>query len=105
MKILSPVKYEYGNLKISGGGFVTGITFHHTDSKTLYIRTDIGGVYRYDFDKQTWVYLADKVTADDPAQTYPLAIALDETTQISCFSPAEINAQIISAYLMTREKI
>lgn len=78
MKILSPIKYEYGNLKIGGGGFVTGITFHPTDSKTLYIRTDIGGVYRYDFDKQTWVYLADKVTADDPAQTYPLAIALDE---------------------------
>lgn len=78
MKILSPIKYEYGNLKIGGGGFVTGITFHPTDSKTLYIRTDIGGVYRYDFDKNTWVYLADKVTADDPAQTYPLAIALDE---------------------------
>ena len=78
MKILSPIKYEYGNLKIGGGGFVTGITFHPTDSRTLYIRTDIGGVYRYDFDKQTWVYLADKVTADDPAQTYPLAIALDE---------------------------
>jgi len=74
MKILSPVKYEYGNLKIGGGGFVTGITFHSTDSKTLYIRTDIGGVYRYDFDKSTWVYLAEKVTADDPAQTYPLAI-------------------------------
>ena len=78
MKLLSPVKYEYGNLKIGGGGFVTGITFHPTDSKTLYIRTDIGGIYRYDFDKQTWAYLADKVTADDPAQTYPLAIALDE---------------------------
>ena len=78
MKLLSPVKYEYGNLKIGGGGFVTGITFHPTDSKTLYIRTDIGGIYRYDFDKNTWVYLADKVTADDPAQTYPLAIALDE---------------------------
>lgn len=78
MKILSPVKYEYGNLKIGGGGFVTGITFHPTDSRTLYIRTDIGGIYRYDFDKQTWAYLADKVTADDPAQTYPLAIALDE---------------------------
>ena len=78
MKLLSPIQYEYGNLKIGGGGFVTGITFHPTDSKTLYIRTDIGGVYRYDFDKQTWVYLADKVTADDPAQTYPLAIALDE---------------------------
>jgi len=41
MKLLSPVKYEYGNLKIGGGGFVTGITFHPTDSKTLYIRTDI----------------------------------------------------------------
>ena len=98
MKILSPVKYEYGNLKIGGGGFVTGITFHPTDSRTLYIRTDIGGIYRYDFDKQTWVYLADKVTADDPAQP------LTKTTQISCFSPAEINAQIISAYLLIRVK-
>ena len=42
MKILSPIKYEYGNLKIGGGAFVTGITFHPTDSRTLYIRTDIG---------------------------------------------------------------
>ena len=85
MKLLSPIQYEYGNLKIGGGGFVTGITFHPTDSKTLYIRTDIGGVYRYDFDKQTWAYLADKVTADDPAQTYPLAIALDENNPNKLF--------------------
>ena len=104
MKILSPIKYEYGNLKIGGGGFVTGITFHPTDSRTLYIRTDIGGVYSYDFDKQTWVYLADKVTADDPAQTYPLAIALDENDPNKLFSPAEINAQIMSAYLLIRVK-
>ncbi len=78
MKLFSPIQYEYGNLKIGGGGFVTGITFHPTDSRTLYIRTDIGGIYRYDFDKNTWVYLASKVTAQDPAQTYPLALALDE---------------------------
>lgn len=30
-------------------------------------------------------YLADKVTADDPAQTYPLAIALDENNPNKLF--------------------
>ena len=70
MKILSPVKYEYGNLKIGGGGY-DRCRAPSTDSKT-HICADIGGVYRYDFDKSTWVYLAEKVTADDHAQTYPL---------------------------------
>lgn len=45
-----------------------------------------------------------KSTADDPAQTIPLHLLLTKMTMTSCFSPAEINAQIISAYLMIRDE-
>lgn len=69
--------YEYKNLPIYGGGYVTGVAFHPTAADRLYIRTDIGGVYRYSFEENAWKTLCAHVTAIDNAETYPLAIALD----------------------------
>lgn len=43
---MKQVAYEYQNLSIPGGGFVTGFLYHPMDG-TLYCRTDIGGCYRY----------------------------------------------------------
>lgn len=71
-------KYEYHNLPIPGGGYVTGFAFHPQKAGVLYARTDIGGVYRFEEEKQCWKSLIDHVTMDDLSETYPIAIALDE---------------------------
>lgn len=71
------IPYEYKNLPIPGGGYVTGFLFHETVEDILYARTDIGGVYRYNFKEKRWMSLMDHVTINDLSETYPTAIGLD----------------------------
>ncbi|MDE6845703.1 MAG: endoglucanase [Lachnospiraceae bacterium] len=81
-------KYVYCNLPIPGGGYVTGFIFHPNKENVLYIRTDIGGVYRFDAGSQCWVSLIDHVTMEDLSETFPTAVALDaerpERLYIAC---------------------
>ncbi len=72
------IPYDYKNIPIKGGGFVTGFVFGKKCENILYARTDIGGVYRYDFDKKRWISLIDDVKATEPERCYPLGIALDD---------------------------
>ena len=78
---MNKVKYEYKNFNIGGGGFVTGFVFHKKMPNILYARTDIGGVYRFDFENRKWISLIDSVTSIEPNQCYPLSIALDENDE------------------------
>lgn len=71
------IAYEYKNIPIRGGGFVTGFIFSKKHKNILYARTDIGGVYRFDFFKNEWISLIDDVKAIEPERCYPLGIALD----------------------------
>ena len=72
------IPYQYKNLPIPGGGYVTGFLFSKKYPDTLYIRTDIGGTYRYQYDSQKWAPLNTDVTMFDLSETYPSAIALDD---------------------------
>lgn len=74
---MEQIKYAYKNLPIPGGGYVTGFLFHPVQKNILYIRTDIGGSYRYDFQKGSWVSLTESVDMSDLSETYPLALAVD----------------------------
>lgn len=78
MENMNSVPYEYHNLPIPGGGYVTGFLFHKKKEHVLYCRTDIGGVYRFDYEKQTWKSLIDHVTNDQLDETFPIAAALDD---------------------------
>ncbi|MDE6320105.1 MAG: endoglucanase, partial [Lachnospiraceae bacterium] len=71
-------QYSYRNLPIPGGGYVTGFIYHLKKKDVLYIRTDIGGVYRFDADSQRWISLIDHVTMENLSETFPTAVALDE---------------------------
>lgn len=70
-------KYIYKPVSVPGGGFVTGFVFHPRAADILYCRTDIGGIYRYDFKKNCWHSLIDSTTDPEVYKTYPLSIALD----------------------------
>lgn len=69
--------YVYKNCPIPGGGYVTGFVFHPKNSKILYARTDIGGVYRFDFENEKWLSLCGRADPHNMAQTFPLSIACD----------------------------
>ncbi len=69
--------YTYQFLSVPGGGFVTGFLFHPSQKDILYCRTDIGGVYRYDFNGRKWMSLVDNIKDTEKWKTYPLSIAVD----------------------------
>lgn len=81
-------KYRYRNMPIPGGGYVTGFSFHPYKEGVFYLRTDIGGTYRFDAGEQRWHSLTDHVTMEDLSETFPAAIALDaehpERLYIAC---------------------
>ncbi len=66
----------WDTLKIGGGGFVSGII---TGQKEMYLRTDVGGAYKYDYDKKEWVQLFDFVTDADRGLLSVKGIAIDPT--------------------------
>lgn len=74
---MKEVAYKYGNLPIPGGGYATGFIFHPHKENVLYLRTDIGGSYGFDFEKRQWHSLSESVNMFDLSETYPIALALD----------------------------
>lgn len=69
--------YKWNSVKIGGGGFVTGMVIHPTKPDLIYARTDVGGLYRWNSEKQTWIQL---ITSDSVPQEVPLnieSVALD----------------------------
>lgn len=75
---MNHIPYEYRHCPVPGGGYVTGFLYHPRQEGLLYLRTDIGGAYRFDREKQEWICLIPHVTMEDLSQTFPIAMALDE---------------------------
>ena len=53
------VAYNYKNVVILGGGFVSGVIFSPVEKDLVYARTDVGGAYRYNPSDKTWIALTD----------------------------------------------
>ncbi|MFD2332580.1 sugar-binding protein [Cohnella sp. GCM10020058] len=60
-KAAQPEPYNWQNVSIGGGGFVTGMAIHPTEPDLVYIRTDVGGAYRWDAVNHKWIQLMNKV--------------------------------------------
>ena len=93
MKAHKTINYEYKNAPIPGGGYVTGLLYHPRQPGILYARTDIGGVYRYDYEKKHWKSLIDGVSMEDISETFPIACALDENHPEYLYIMSGINGQ------------
>lgn len=69
--------YEWKNVQIVGGGFVDGIVFHPAAAGVRYVRTDIGGAYRWDQRSRRWQPLLDWVPYRDRNLMGVESIAVD----------------------------
>ncbi|MFB2917359.1 WD40/YVTN/BNR-like repeat-containing protein [Aerosakkonema funiforme] len=49
--------YRWANVSIGGGGFVTGVYPHPRQQDLVYIRTDVGGFYRWNPTDKSWMQL------------------------------------------------
>lgn len=82
------IAYSYSNAPIPGGGYVTGLHFHEKQENLLYARTDIGGLYAFDYEKNIWKSLSDHIRMDDVAEAFPIAIATDPNRPNRLYSVA-----------------
>ena len=51
--------YNWKNVAIKGGGFVSGLITHPNAPGVMYARTDIGGAYRWNAAGNSWIPLLD----------------------------------------------
>jgi len=58
----SAIPYRWNNVTVGGGGFSPNIVFSPVEKGLAYLRTDIGGLYRYDRRVQRWVPLQDSMS-------------------------------------------
>ncbi|GAA0331689.1 RICIN domain-containing protein [Sphingomonas oligophenolica] len=58
-KDLPPAPYHWANAKVGGGGFAPGIVFSQAERGLAWLRTDMGGAYRWDAVAGRWLPLQD----------------------------------------------
>ncbi|MDO4862569.1 MAG: 1,4-beta-glucanase [Ruminococcus sp.] len=73
---------EWDTLRMGGAGFVSGIV---TGQQEMYLRTDVGGVYRYDYDRSRWVQLFGFINEDDRGLLSCKGIAIDPTDDMTAY--------------------
>lgn len=55
----APVPYRWTNVTVGAGGYAPGIVFSPAEHGLAYLRTDMGGAYRWDSTAARWVPLQD----------------------------------------------
>ncbi|EGF89207.1 BNR/Asp-box repeat family protein [Asticcacaulis biprosthecium C19] len=69
--------YSWAAIPFGGGGFIDGFLYHPKAPDILYARTDIGGMYRYDFAAKRWIALLDHLSHDEADLMGVLSMAVD----------------------------
>lgn len=69
--------YRWDNVTIGGGGFVSGVYFSPIEPNVGYVRTDVGGAYRWDAGSEKWLPLMDWVNADERGLLGIESLAID----------------------------
>ena len=69
--------YTWRTVPWGGGGYVDGLVYHPKVKNILYARTDVGGVYRFDFATRRWIPLLDQLSRADRDMNGVLSVAVD----------------------------
>ena len=57
--IANAMAYKWGNLFLGPNGFVTGLVIHPDNPDLIYCRTDVGGMYKWNAEREIWENLSD----------------------------------------------
>jgi len=76
------------NVKIVGGGMIPGIIFNTAQKDLAYVRTDMGGAYRWNPENESWIPLTDFAGVEDYGRLGISSIATD---------PVEPNRLVIAS--------
>jgi len=82
------------NVKIVGGGMIPGIIFNTAKQGVAYVRTDMGGAYRWNPENESWIPLTDFAGVEDYGRLGISSIATD---------PVEPNRVIIASGMYTND--
>jgi len=82
------------NVKIVGGGMIPGIIFNTTQKDLAYVRTDMGGAYRWLPEHEAWKPLTDFAGVEDYGRLGIASIATD---------PVEPNRLVIASGTYTND--
>ncbi len=74
--------YQWRNVSIGGGGFVTGLIAHPRAKNLIYARTDVGGAYRWDENSQHWIPITDSFGLADFTGIESLALDPNDTNRV-----------------------
>jgi photosystem II stability/assembly factor-like uncharacterized protein len=77
--ILENSDFQWGQFPVGGGGYVTGIVIHPENKDIMYIRTDVGGSYRWDAGNRQWVQMLNWVGPDNGNLIGVDGMAIDPT--------------------------
>ena len=62
LPVASAAGYVWRNVKVGGGGFAPAIVFSLAEHGLAYLRTDMGGAYRWDSTARSWNLLQDSMS-------------------------------------------
>lgn len=74
---LKAQSYQWSNVAIGGGGFVTALITSKTEQNLMYARTDVGGAYRWNATDSSWIPLLDWVPESETGFMGVGALAID----------------------------
>lgn len=94
--------YEWSNVKIVGGGYVPGMVYNETKENLVYAKTDIGGAYKFNKEKNEWECITDSFGGEDWGYNCIESIATDpiepNRVYISCGTSYSGNGCIMYSY-------
>ena len=94
--------YVWRSVKVGAGGFVPGIVFSRVERGLAYLRSDMGGAYRWDVRQKTWIPMHDQLAESSYFGTE--SIAPDPIDANVVYIAAGMYRSDPSAILRSRDK-
>ncbi len=80
--------YKWDTVAMGGGGYATGVIPSKTERGVIYMRTDVGGAYRWNPQQERWIPLQDWLAEEQSGLMGVESIALDPKNSATVYMMA-----------------